>query len=259
MPAGSPGVSYELFYWPGIPGRGELVRLAFEDAGQPYADVARMPRSQGGGVAAMTKLMEAPGAELEPFAPPFLRVRERTRSAERELLVAQTANILFFLGPRLGLCPRDEASRLRAHQLQLTVADLFAEVHDVHHPIAVSLYYEDQKREAKRRAKHLVGERLPKFLGYFERVLEKNGGRHAVGKRVSYVDLSLFQVIEGLHYAFPRTMARLARELPLLLALRNRVAERPRLAAYLASPRRLAFNEQGIFRHYPELDPARPA
>ena len=239
-------VSYQLYYWPNIQGRGELVRLALEDAGAPYVDVARLPAKDGGGVRAMTKLMRSPGSALEPFAPPFLRAGE--------MLIAQTANILLFLAPRHGLVPADEASRIQAHQLQLTITDLLVEVHDTHHPVGSSLYYEDQKPEAARRAGEFLKERLPKHLGYLERVLSRAGGQHFVGGGHSYVDLSVFQVMEGLSYAFPRAMKRLAPSVSLLRDLAGRVASRPRIAAYLASPRRIAFNEQGIFRHYPELD-----
>jgi glutathione S-transferase len=243
MPARKP--SYELFYWPGIPGRGEFVRLAFEDAGVAYDDVGR----GRGGVAAIERLLEEPGRWLAPLGPPALR--------HGKVVVAQTAAILQYLGPRLGLVPRDEASRLRAHQIQLTLADLVAEVHETHHPIAVSLYYEDQKREAARRTEHFVRERIPMFLGYADRALDSNPrgrGRWLVGARASYVDLSLFQVIAGLRYAFPRAMRRHERKLPRLAALHDAVAARPRVAAYLASDRRIPFNEHGIFRHYPELD-----
>jgi glutathione S-transferase len=177
--------------------------------------------------------------------------------ALRDLYLAQTAHILGWLGPRLGLAPADERGRLAAHQLQLTITDIVAEAHDVHHPIAVSLYYEEQKREAKRRAGPFREERLPKFLGYFEQVLRDNGGArgpHAVGRRTSYVDLSLFQLVSGLAYAFPRAMRRLRPRLPLLTELHARVAARPRIAAYLASDRRLPENDDDVFRHYPELD-----
>jgi glutathione S-transferase len=237
---------YQLYYWPTIQGRGEFVRLALEDARARYVDVARLPANEGGGVAAMMKRMRDPGSSLEPFAPPFL--------VAGDLVIAQTANILFYLAPRHALVPGDEASRLAAHQLQLTVTDWVAEVHDTHHPVAGSLYYEDQKPEADRCAAAFVGERLPKFLGYFERVLERGDRRHLVGGAHSYVDLSLFQMLAGLDYAFPRAMALCSLEAPLLRALGRRVAERPQVAAYLASSRRLPFNEEGIFRRYPELD-----
>jgi glutathione S-transferase len=236
---------YELYYWPGIPGRGEFVRLALEEAAAPYLDVARLPKSRGGGVATMMKALRSAGP-LEPFAPPFLK--------SGELVIGQTANILLYLGPRHGLVPVDEASRLKANQIQLTVADLVAEAHDAHHPIASSLYYEDQKREANKRAAIFVSERIPKFLLWFERVLDASGGTHFVGSAVSYVDLSVFQLVLGLEYAFPKAMARMAKRIPLLRALVANVAQRPRIAAYLASERRVAFNEDGIFRHYPALD-----
>jgi len=233
---------YELYYWPGIQGRGEFVRLALEDAGADYAEVARQPR----GMAAMSRLMESPSVKRPPFAPPFLK--------SGKLAIAQTANILFFLGPRLGLAPKQDAGRLWTHQLQLTIADWVAEVHDSHHPIAGSLYYEEQKREAKRRAEDFTAERLPKFLDYFEQVLERNGSRVLVGNKVSYVDLSLFQMIEGLRYAFPGAMTKQGRKHSRVIALHDRIATRPRLGAYLGSERRLPFNQEGIFRHYPELD-----
>jgi glutathione S-transferase len=241
---------YQLYYWPNIPGRGEFVRLALEEAGATYVDVARLPESEGGGVKVLLKMMrDQGGAGPLPFAPPFLKAGD--------LVVAQTANILHFLGPRLHLVGSDEASRVHTHQLQLTMADLVSEAHDVHHPIAVSLYYEDQRVEARRRAPLFITERLSKYLGYFEHTLERNReGQHShlCGTTLSYADLSMFQLMEGLSHAFPHAMGRMAPRIPRLRALRDRVAARPRIAGYLASPRRLAFNEQGIFRHYPELD-----
>ncbi|MPZ77833.1 MAG: glutathione S-transferase [Deltaproteobacteria bacterium] len=233
---------YELYYWPGIQGRGEFVRLALEDAGAAYVDVARRPR----GMTAMSRFLESRSVKRPPFAPPFLKAGK--------LVIAQTANMLLFLGPRLGLAPKNEAGRLWAHQLQLTLADWVAEVHDTHHPVASSLYYEEQKREAKRRAETFKAERLPKFLNYFEQVLERNRSHGLASNAFSYVDLSLFQMIEGLRYAFPRAMTKQKRKYRRVIALHDRVAARPRLAAYLASERRLPFNQEGIFRHYPELD-----
>lgn len=241
--------AFELFYWPGIQGRGEFVRLAFEDAGVPYDDVGRRPASEGGGAAAVTRLLASAGPALAPLGPPALR--------HGPVLVGQTAAILQYAAPLLGLVPRDEASRRRAHVLQLTIADLVAEVHETHHPIAVSLYYEDQRPEAARRARHLLAERLPMYLGWLERALGANGagrGRWLVGRGCTYADLSTFQVMAGLRYAFPRAMRRIERRLPGLRDLHDRVAARPGIAAYLASERRLPFNEHGIFRHYPELD-----
>src|SRR3970282_1788465 len=241
-------MKYQLYYGPNIQGRGESVRLALEEGAADYVDVARMPARRGMGEVAMMRLMEEAPAGRLPFAPPFLKAGN--------LVIAQTANILQFLGPLLGLVPKAEATRLWAHQLQLTVADLVGEAHDTHHPIAGSLYYHQQKPEAKRRAGHFTGERLPKFLDYFERVLKSNpgGGRYLIGKSLTYVDLSMFQVIAGLNYAFPRTMARVIPHSPGLGARHQRVQEPPRIAAYLASSRRIPFNERGIFRHYLELD-----
>jgi glutathione S-transferase len=242
---------YELFYWPSLQGRGEFVRLALEEAGAEYVDVARA-RGRGLGVDAMLRLMNDTELVRPPFAPPFLRAGRQ--------IIAQTANILQFLGPRLGLAPGSDAVRMWAHQLQLTVEDLVIDVHDTHHPIAMSLYYEEQKAEAVRRAGFFVRERAPELLGYFERVLQCNpGGRgYMIGRSLSYVDLSMFQLFAGLSYAFPNMMARLVPEIPGLVALHARVARRPNVAAYLSSVRRLAFSEDGIFRHYPELDQQEP-
>lgn len=237
-------MGYELYYWSSIQGRGEFVRLALEDAGVDYVDAARRP----GGMAAMLSLMEGDTLPQPPFAPPFLKAGK--------LVIAQTANILLFLGQHHGLAPRTEAGRLWAHQLQLTLADLVQEIHDTHHPVSVDLYYEDQRKEAKQRAKTFVQSRLPKFLGYFESVLAGNpkGDGHLVGATRSYCDLSLFQMVAGLRYAFPSVMALVEPDHPRVAALHDRIAARPRIKAYLASERRLPFNRDGIFRHYPELD-----
>lgn len=233
---------YQLFYWPGLQGRGEFVRLALEDAGASYDDVARAKT----GMARMLAMMNGGSDKRPPFAPPFLKAGK--------LVIAQTANILFYLGPRLKLSPRDEAGRLWLHQLQLTVTDFVKEIHDTHHPIASGLYYEDQEPEAKQFARHFLKDRVPKYLGYFEKVLKKSGGPGLLGLKFTYIDLSLFQLVQGLRYAFPKAMARSERNLPGVVAVHDRVARRPRIKAYLASPRRIAFNESGIFRHYPELD-----
>jgi glutathione S-transferase len=234
-------VVYQLFYWPTIQGRGEFVRLALEEAGVEYVDVARGPH----GVRELLAAMKAD--DHPPFAPPFLKTGELT--------IGQTGNILMYLGAHHGLAPRGEAGSLWTDQLQLTIADLVAEVHETHHPVASSLYYEQQKPEALRRAADFTANRIPKFFDYFERVLTRPAPRSFVnGEHLSYADLSLFQVIEGLRYAFPRTMARIELDYPALVALHDRVAARPRIAAYLASPRRIPFNEEGIFRHYSELD-----
>jgi glutathione S-transferase len=241
-------MAYELYYWPGIQGRGEFVRLALEDAGASYVDVGRAR----GGVPKILALLQSPSLAPRPFAPPLLK--------DGDLVIAQTANILAYLGPRLRLVPKDEGGRAHAMQVQLTIADLVDEAHDTHHPIASALYYEDQRPTAKKRSAAFIDQRLPKFLGWLEGTLEQSGREHLLPSGFSYVDLSAFQVVCGLEYAFPNAMGRLARKIPLLLALRARVAERRRIAAYLASERRLPFNEQGIFRHYKELDvPARRA
>ena len=235
---------YELYYWPTIQGRGEFVRLALEEAGADYIDVARRPGKRG--VPAMTKLMDDRRSKRPPYAPPFIKAGK--------LVIAQTANILLYLGPRLELAPRDEAGRLWAHQLQLTISDLVVEIHDSHHPVTTYLYYEEQRPAAKRRTADFWRYRVPKILGYFERVLARSGGPHVLGRRLCYVDLSLFQIIEGLRYAFPKRMQRFEKKVPRLVALHDRVAKRPRIAAYLASKRRIPFSQWGIYRYFKELD-----
>ena len=241
-------MTYRLFYWPEIQGRGEFVRLALEESSADYVDVAR-ESGKGLGVAALMRFLNARNIAHPPFAPPFLQAGR--------LVVGQTANILLFLGGRHGLAPKDEGGRLWAHELQLTIADFVVEVHDTHHPVAAGLYYEDQKKEARRRSADFLENRLPKFLGYFERLLARQRGqKYLAGTKLIYVDLSMVQIISGLSYAFPNAMARVARDYRRLFALHARVQERPRISAYLASGRRIPFNEQGIFRHYAALDPA---
>ncbi|MDU2928778.1 glutathione S-transferase, partial [Bradyrhizobium sp.] len=225
---------YELYYWPMIQGRGEYVRLALEEAGAAYRDVAREE-----GIAAMTTMLQA-DSDTPPFAPPFLKAGRR--------VIGQTANILLFLGNRHGLAPKAEAGQLWVHQLQLTVTDFVVEIHDTHHPLGPTLYYEDQRAPAKKRTAEFWNERVPKFLGYFEQILANSGGAYVTGRRLTYVDLSLFQIIAGLRYAFPNRMAAFERSIPGLVALHDRVAARPNISAYLASERRIAFNEDGIFR-----------
>ncbi|MEP6883249.1 MAG: glutathione S-transferase [Gammaproteobacteria bacterium] len=243
---------YELYYWPTIQGRGEFVRLLLEEAGAPYWDVARDSGSRAG-VAALTRFLDGRNIQRPPFAPPFLKAGRR--------VIGQTANILQFLGPRHGLTPADEGGRLWTHELQLTFADFLAEIHDTHHPLGPNFYYEDQKKESRCRTADFLKNRLPKFLGYFEKVLAKNtpARQYLVGTKLTYADLSMFQIMAGLNYAFPRALAKAARvrEYRRLFALHKRVQERPRIAAYLASPRRIPFNNDGIFRHYPELDAGR--
>ena len=240
-------MTYLLYYWPTIQGRGEFVRLALEAAGADYVDVAR-GSGEDQGVEALMALMSGKDATHPSFAPPFLKFGEQ--------LIGQAANILLFLGARHGLAPQDEAGRLWTNQLQLTIADLVTQAHDTHHPVGGSLYYGDQQPEARRYAEGFRAERMPKFLGWFETVLARNpaGPDHLVGGQATYADLSLFQVVAGLSYAFPRAMKRLAGDYPHVGALHGAVARLPRIAAYLASERRIPFNEDGIFRHYDELD-----
>jgi glutathione S-transferase len=238
--------AYRLYYWPMIPGRGELVRLVLEQAGAPYVDVARSPEGQGGGMQALMSFVRGENPGQPAYAPPIL--------VDGDWVLAQTAAICAYLGERHGLAPDEPGRRAQTLQLQLTVADVVDEAHDTHHPISAALYYEDQKDAAREAAKHFVQERLPRFLPYFESVIERNGGTWLIGDVVTYADLSLFHLLEGLAYAFPRGFAKAADSTPSLLALRERVRNLPRIAAYLASERRMDFNEHGIFRYYPELD-----
>jgi glutathione S-transferase len=239
---------YELYYWPGIQGRGEFVRLALEEAGASYRDVALVPQAQGGGAPAVVKVLNARSIKRPPFAPPILKAGRR--------FIAQTPNILMYLGDHLKLAPRDEAGRFWTQQLQLTISDFYLEIFSTHHPLGDAYAYEEQKSAAKRRTKDFLSTRLPKFLGYFERVLERNRARGPwlVGTRLNYADLSMAHVIAGLRYAFPKATARALRSRPRLRSLHDHVFERPRIALYAASSRRLAFNNEDLFRHYPELD-----
>ncbi len=241
-------MTYELHYWPTIQGRGEFVRLALEAAGAPYVDVARGSEAAGQGVPAMLRGMHDPRQTHPPFAPPYLK--------DGDVLVAQTALILQYLGPPLRLVARSEAVRTWTQQIQLTIADMVSEAHDTHHPVGVGLYYESQKPEALRRAKEFCGVRIPKYLQWFESIIVRNpaGPRHLVGGKLSYADLSLFQLVEGLRYAFPNAAQAALAKAPAVVELHDRVAALPRVAAYLRSERRIPFNEQGIFRRYPELD-----
>ncbi len=238
---------YELHYWPGIQGRGEFVRLACEEAGAQYVDVALVPEDEGGGVGAMQRYLQGKDIERPPFAPPFLKAGRQ--------LIGQTPNILLYLGGRLGLAPRDSAGRHWTDQLQLTLAGFSDEIHDLHHPLGPTLYYEDQKPEARRRTKEFLASRLPKYFGYFERVIERNsaGRGWMVGDNLTYVDLSMAQVAAGLRYAFPRSAAGALRGHPRIAQLHDRVFARPRIKRYVKSGRRLAFNNDDLFRRYPEL------
>ena len=241
-------MTYELYYWPTIQGRGEFIRLALEEAGASYRDMGVLPESKGGGVPSIVRVLEARGIQRPPFAPPILRAGRR--------LIAQTPNILLFLGSRLKLAPADEPGKLWAHQLELTILDLYLETFHTHHPLGDGYAYEEQKEEAKRRTKDFLGVRLPKFLGYFERVLELNRARGPwmIGARLGYVDLSMAQVIAGLRYAFPRASGKALRSCPRLRTLHDAVFDRPRIAQYVSSGRREAFNNDDLVRHYVELD-----
>ena len=241
-------MAYELHYWPTIQGRGEFVRLALEAVGAPYLDVARGDASTGQGMPAMLRTLGDRTAVQPPFAPPFLK--------DGKVVIGQTAMILHYLALEWKLVGRSEQSRTWTQQIQLTIADMVNEAHDIHHPIGIGLYYEDQKPEALRRAQEFCSARLPKYLQWFEQIVARNpaGTRFLVGGKMSYADLSLFQLIEGLRYAFPKAAASALARTPLIVDLHDRVAEVPRVAAYLASPRRIPFNEQGLFRCYPELD-----
>jgi glutathione S-transferase len=244
----SGAMPYQLHYWPGIQGRGEFVRLALETAGAPYVDVARGAAADGQGLPAMLHLLQDAAIARPPFACPVL--------VDGKRVMGQTAAILLYLGPRLKLVGASETDRLWTHQIQLTIADAVAEAHDTHHPVDSGLYYEDQKAEAKRAATEFRTQRIAKYLGWLEAVLARNpkGSTHLVGARLSYADLSLFQLVEGLRYAFPKATARASKKTPLVVALHARIAQHKRVAAYLRSERRIAFNEDGIFRRYPELD-----
>jgi len=238
--------TYELYYWPILPGRGEFVRLVLEEAGAPYVDVARLPDNEGGGFKPLLEFVQGERPGQPAYAPPIL--------VHGDLVLAQSAAICAYIGERHGLAPEEAGERTQALQLQLTVADVTDEAHNTHHPINAGLYYEDQKEAAREASQHFLEQRLPRFLGYFERVLGRSGGEWLMGDRLTYPDLSLFQLVEGLAYAFPKGFAPIVESTPLLLTLRDRVAKRPHIAAYLASDRRLGFNEHGVFRNYPELD-----
>lgn len=244
-------MAFEFYYWPMIQGRGEVVRLALEEAGADYIDVARLPGDQEDNRAAILEILQDTTQEYPPFAPPFLKDPENNN-----LMIAQAANILNYVTPKIGLAPKDEAGRIFAHQIQLTVTDLLMEVHDTHHAVASALYYEDQIEESKKRAANFIEHRIPKHMGYYEQVITNNASESGwmIGDALTYPDLSMFQMVEGLRYAFPNALAKVEATYPKMIALRDKVAEQPNTAAYLSSDRRIDFNEMGVFRHYPELD-----
>ncbi len=235
-------MAYKLWYWPSLQGRGEFVRLALEGAEIAYEDCARGVGEEG----LLADLNDRTGRT--PFAPPYLELDG--------LVIAQVANILMYLGERHGLAPSNMADRLWLNQLQLTIADFVAEVHNVHHPVAMMDYYDDQKPEAARAAKQFREARMPKYLGHFEDAAQANTGDWLIDHKWSYADTSLFQVIEGLRYMFPKRMKTLEPDYPNLVRIHDQVAALPGIKAYLKSDRRVAFNTDGIFRAYPELDGA---
>jgi glutathione S-transferase len=241
-------MAYKLYYWPGLQGRGEFGRWALEAAGAAYTDVARGDAAAGQGMPALLECLQDTSATRPSFACPVL--------VHGKQVIGQTSAILLYLAPRLKLVGASEADRIWTQQIQLTIADAVSEVHDTHHPVGTGLFYEDQLPEAAKAAKAFRTQRIPKFLGWLESVLASNpkGDKYLVGGRLSYADLSLFQLVEGLFYAFPKASRRAARKTPRVMALRDRVAQHKRVAAYLQSERRIPFNETGIFRHYPELD-----
>lgn len=235
---------YKLIYWSNIQGRGEFIRLILEEAGVAYEEVGRLPEPEGGDEVVASYLY-GKGQGNPAFGPPLLQ--------DGELVLAQTAAICDHLGRKHGLAPSSEFGRAYALQLQLTVADAVVEAHDTHHPISASLTYEEQKAPAAERASYFVKDRIPKFLGYFETALMR-GGHFLVEDNLSYADLSVFQLMCGLEYAFPKAYAAATQKTPGLVSFKKRISQRPNIAAYLESPRHIPLNEQGIFRHYPELD-----
>ncbi|EJU05030.1 glutathione S-transferase C-terminal-like protein [Dacryopinax primogenitus] len=248
---------YILHYWGGIPGRGEYVRLAFEYAGVSYTD--------SNDSAKLLKTLRS--TSPSHFAPPMLELPNGK-------ILSQTPAILNYLAPKLGLAgekgnllknavedddEREEAEFERSivNQLVLTALDLCVEAHDSHHPIASSLYYEDQKQEALRRAEDFLKLRIPKYLAHFEETLRKNkvSHSHLVGKTTTTADLVLFHVVDGLLYAFPRRMGALDKggKYKRVLKLHEKIMAEGGIKEYVESGRRRKFGV-GLFRHYPELD-----
>lgn len=232
--------TYALYYWPVLPGRGEIIRMLLEDAGAAYRDVGR---EEGFGVIVSARKGELGGAR--PFAPPILQ--------HGELVLSQSSVIARYIAERHGLAPSDHRGRFLAEQHFLGWSDVMVEVHDTHHPIALGLHYEDQRDAAKERTRHFLADRLGTWLQHFEHIVTQGGGVH-VGETITYPDFMARFVLRGIEYAFPRAFSEHRERIPSLLALRDRVEARPQLAAYLASDRAMAFNEHGIFRHYPELE-----
>lgn len=251
----SKDVPYELIYWPGIPGRGEHIRLALEEAGASYKDVSNA--SKDGINATLAQISDKNVGDEHnppPLAPPVLK--------HGDLTISQTPNILMYLGPRLGLVPAHDSDAdgiYHVNALTLTALDgLSNEAHDTHHPISTGKYYEDQKDEAKAKSIDYLNVRIPKFLGYFERVLHgeaSGGGEFLYGGKLTYADLVLFHTLDGVSYAFPKHMAKVKKsgKYDVVFALYDRVKARPNIAKYLESDRRQKYG-MGIYRHYEELD-----
>jgi glutathione S-transferase len=233
-------MTYALWYWPNIPGRGEFVRLALEAAEVAYRDIAREQ-----GAEALVRDLEARSG-IRPFAPPYL--------VDGAFAIAQVAHILAWLADRHDFGAGELERDLELITLQLTISDMVAEVHAVHHPISTALYYADQKDAALQAAAHFRTERMLKFLDYFEDALGANQGPFVLGRKWSHVDTSLFQLVEGLRYMFPQRMEAIGDDYPRLLACHEAVVALEGIAAYRASERCIPFNKDGIFRHYPELD-----
>ena len=233
-------MSYQLFYWPMIPGRGEFVRLFMEAAELEYEDVA----ATQGADALVEDLHSREG--LRPFAPPYL--------VDEDVVIGQTALILLYLSDKEGLGSGDLATDLKLMQLQMDIADCVEEVHATHHPVSAGLYYADQMEAAYDKAQDFRANRIPKYLIHFDNALATNGGPFMMGDQWTHVDTSLFQLMEGLDFAFPNYMQTMKGSWANLEALQRAVPEIEGIEAYLASERRMDFNEDGIFRHYEELD-----
>ena len=212
------------------------------------------------------------GGNPPSLAPPILR--------HGDLLINQLPNILLYLGPQLGLAPywdEDPNGIYYINELALTASDgLSNEAHDTHHPIAAGAYYEDQKEEAKKKAKDYIKNRLPKFVGYFERVLKSEaskGGEWLYGGKLTYADLVLFHTVDGVSFAFPKALEKMKKsgEYDGVFNLIERIRSRDNIKKYLESDRRQKYSK-GIYRkssliyivswercltlpgHYPELD-----
>ncbi len=241
-------MGYELYYHASIQGRGEFVRLALEEGGASYTDIGRQLAEQGGGQQAVLAMMGDAGGDRPPFAPPILK--------DGDYLVSHTANILMYVGNHIGLAPADEQQRHWLHGLQLTITDFIKDVHDTHHPLSNALFYEEQKDEAAAANEKFHELRVPKYFGYFEIVIARNSSASGwlVGDALSYGDTSIYHLVEGMNYAWPKRWASVAGNYPGMCQIRNRVAARPNIQSYLASERRIPFNTNGVFRHYPELD-----